>query len=164
MGYELQSMLTIRTMREDRAASELTTARREVTRARQRLDERKNDLAEYEATKESRRERIFAAVIGRTVSMDDIDRIREGVARIDEEGVLKADNVLQAEVELKKRMEEAEQSRLAFVTASKNRMKITEHRAIWVEEEAVVAEYRQEAELEDFTGKKVVDDAEFSWN
>ena len=162
MAYALQSMLRIRVMREDRAATELTAARREVSRAQERLLQRKNDLKEYEATKEARRDRIFEAVIGRAVSMDDLDLAREGVARIDEEGILKADNVVQAEADLQKCRDNAETSRRAFVSASKNRMKITEHRSIWEAEEAAEAERRSEMELEDFTGKKVVDDAELS--
>ena len=164
MAYALQSMLRIRVMREDRAATELTAARREVTRAQERLVQRKNDLKEYEATKDARRDRIFEAVIGRAVSMDDLDLAREGVARIDEEGILKADNVVQAEADLQKCRDNAETSRRAFVSASKNRMKITEHRSIWEAEEAAEAERRSEMELEDFTGKKVVDDAELSGN
>ena len=157
MAYALQSMLRIRAMREDRAATELTAARREVSRAQERLSQRKRDLEEYEATKEARRDRIYEAVVGRAVSMEDLDLAREGVARIDEEGILKADNVVQAEADL-------QTSRQAFVSASKNRMKITEHRSIWEAEEAAEAERRSEMELEDFTGKKVVDDAELSGN
>lgn len=164
MAYALQSMLRIRVMREDRAATELTAARREVSRAQERLSQRKRDLEEYEATKEARRDRIYEAVIGRAVSMEDLDLAREGVARIDEEGILKADNVVQAEADLQKCRNNAETSRQAFVSASKNRMKITEHRSIWEAEEAAEAEHRSEMELEDFTGKKVVDDAELSGN
>ena len=164
MAYALQSMLRIRAMREDRAATELTAARREVSRAQERLSQRKRDLEEYEATKEARRDRIYEAVIGRAVSMEDLDLAREGVARIDEEGLLKADNVVQAEADLQKCRNNAETSRQAFVSASKNRMKITEHRSIWEAEEAAEAERRSEMELEDFTGKKVVDDAELSGN
>jgi hypothetical protein len=145
MAYALQSMLRIRTMREDRAATELTAARREVARAQAALERRRCDLAEYEATKEERRDRIYEAVLGRAVSMDDLDRAREGVSRIDEEGSIKADNVVQAEAELKKCRDNAEASRLAFVSASKNRMKITEHRAMWEVEEADAMERRQEA-------------------
>ena len=100
-------------------------------------------------------------MIGRAVTMDDLDLAREGVARIDEEGILKADNVVQAEAELKKCRDNAEVTRLAFVSASKNRMKISEHRSIWEAEESAAMERLQEAELEDFTGKKVADDAEF---
>lgn len=159
MSYQLQSLLNIRQMREDRAATELTSARREVARAQAQLEARRNDLKEYEATKESRRDRIYDAIAGRTVTLDELDRVREGVARIDEEGVLKADNVLQAEGEVEKCREAAERSRLAFVTATKNRMKISEHRVMWQSMEDSASEYRQESELEDFTGKKVVEDA-----
>jgi hypothetical protein len=162
MAYALESMLRIRTMREDRAATELTAARREVVRAQEALAQRRNDLAEYEVAKEARRDSIFSAVMGRAVSMADLDRAREGVARIDEEGILKADNVVQAEAELQKRRDYAETSRRMFVSASKNRMEITEHRAVWELEELEAAERRQESELEDFTGKKVIDDAELS--
>ena len=162
MAYALQSMLRIRAMREDRAATELTAARREVSRAQERLSQRKRDLEEYEATKEARRDRIFESVVGRAVSMEALDFAREGIARIDEEGILKADNVVQAEADLRKCKDNAETSRQAFVSASKNCMKITEHRSIWEAEEAAEAERRSEMELEDFTGKKVVDDAELS--
>jgi hypothetical protein len=151
-------------MREDRAANELTAARREVTRAQHVLEERRADLAAYEETKEARRNRIFDAIVGRAISMDDLDLVREGIARIDEEGALKADNVVQAQAELKKRTDAAETTRVAFVAASKNRMKITEHRTIWYQAEHEAIEHRQESELEDFTGKKVVEDAAFDGN
>lgn len=164
MAYVLQNLLRIRQMREDRAANELTAARREVVSAQRVLEERRADLAAYEETKEARRSRIFDAIVGRAISMDDLDLVREGIARIDEEGVLKADNVVQAQSELKKRTEAAEKTRVAFVTASKNRMKITEHRVIWTQAECEALEHRQEAELEDFTGKKVVEDAAFDGN
>ena len=161
MTYALQSLVRIREMREERAANELTVARREVANAERVLAERRADLAAYEETKEARRNRLFEAIEGRAISMDELDLVREGIARIDEEGTLKADNVVQAQTELEKRNVLAETSRAAFVSASKNRTKITEHRDIWRHAEAVAAEHRQETELEDFTGKKVVDDAAF---
>ena len=154
MAYALQSMLRIRTMREDRAATELAAARREVYRAQEQLSQRKKDLEEYETAKEARRDRIFEAIVGRAVSLEDLDLAREGVARIDEEGVLKADNVVQAEANLQKCSDNAETSRLAFVLASKNRMKIAEHRAIWEANESVEAEYRSELELEDLQERR----------
>ena len=76
------------------------------------------------------------------------------MARIDEEGALRLDNVRQAEGELKKREEAAEAAKAVFIAASKNRTKIDEHRAIWVAEETKASEYRAEGELEDFTGRK----------
>jgi len=158
MAYALQSMLKIRTMREDRASAELSAARQAVRQAAQSLEERKAELRDFEETKEERRDKIYSAIIGHKVSMDDIDLAVEGVARIDEEGALKADNVLLAEAELRKKEEAAEEARENFVRASKERMKITEHKAVWLEEEARESEHHQETELEDFTGKKNTED------
>ena len=151
MGYFLQPLLRIRTMREDRASGELVAAKRDLALAEEALAARQRDLAEWEATKEERRDRIYATVIGRTVSREQIDLANEGVARIDEEGVLMADNVKRAEQERKQREEAAEAARQNLNLATKNRMKIDEHKAVWLREEALEQEARAEGELEDFT-------------
>ena len=154
MGYFLQPLLRIRTMREDRASGELVAAKRDLALAEEALAARQRDLADWEATKEERRDRIYATVIGRTVSREQIDLANEGVARIDEEGVLKADNVKRAEQERKQREEAAEVARQNLNLATKNRMKIDEHKAVWLREEALEQEARAEGELEDFTVRK----------
>lgn len=154
MAYLLQPLLNIRVMREDRATGELTAARRAVHEAEDALEARKRELADFESTKEARRDRIYDAIIGRPISRDQMDMAQEGVARIDEEGALKLDNVHQAEGNLRKKQSEAETARIAFITASKNRMKIDEHKSIWRQNEEKEAEARTEIELEDFTGRK----------
>ena len=154
MAYALQSLLDIRLMREDRASGELTAARQAVRTAEEALESRRRELEEFSRTKNERRDRIYAAIMGRTVSREQIDLAQEGVARIDEEGALRTDNVQRAESELKTREEQAETARMAFIAASKNRMKIDEHRAVWLAEEAREQERRVEGELEDFTGRK----------
>ena len=141
-------------MREDRASAELSAASQAVRQAEQALEERKAELLEFENSKDERRDRIYNAVIGHSVSRDELDLSLEGVARIDEEGALKADNVALAQAEHRKKEESAENARNNFVKASKERMKISEHKSMWVAEEAKEQERRQEFELEDFTGKK----------
>ena len=141
-------------MREDRASGELTAARQAVRTAEEALDSRRRELEEFSRTKEERRDRIYDAIMGRTVSREQIDLAQEGVARIDEEGALRTDNVHRAENELKTREAEAETARMAFIAASKNRMKIDEHRSVWIAEEAREQERRVEGELEDFAGRK----------
>ena len=158
MAYALESLVKIRVRREDAARGELAAAQLKVAEAMNELAARKNDLVEYERTKDERRDRIYAAVIGRTLTADDLSLAIEGVSRIDDEGNLKADNVLRAEGELKDRQNEAATAREGFVRATKNRMKIDEHRENHLRAEAVWVERRQEIELEDFTGKKVLDD------
>ncbi len=158
MGYALEQLLTIRGRREDRARGELQSARRAVAQAEETLKVQQDALERYEFTKEERRDRIFAAIMGRSIQMDDLDLAREGVARIDEEGVLKANNVARAEEELTHRKEEAETAKLAYILSSKERMKIAEHKDDWIRFQFQEDEHRQDIELEDFTGKKVTDD------
>ncbi len=155
MAYALQPLLRIREMREDRASGELVAAKQAVAAAQSALDERRRELQEFDRTKEERRDRIYDAIIGRPVSRDRLDIAKEGVARIDEEGVLKADNVKRAEDELHKRESEAETARVNFALASRNRMKIEEHKSDWAVREAEEQEHRAEGELEDFTVRKL---------
>ena len=154
MSYTLQPLLRIRTMREDRATGELTAARQALAAAEDALAARRRDLAEYEKTKDERRDRIYDAIIGRPVSRDQIDIANEGVARIDEEGVLKANNVTRAEGVVKEKADATEIARANLTVATKNRMKIDEHRAVWLAEDAKAQEARAEGELEDFIVRK----------
>ena len=154
MAYALQPLLKIRLMREDRASGELVAAKRVLAAAEESLAARRRDLAAYEETKESRRDRIYAAIMGRAVSREQIDLASEGVARIDEEGALKADNVKRAEGDVREKTAAADTARANFSLATRNRMKIDEHRAVWQAQEAQAQEARAEGELEDFTVRK----------
>ena len=154
MSYTLQPLLRIRMMREDRATGELTAARLALAAAEEALAARQRDFAEWEETKEERRDRIYDAIIGHKVSMEQLDIANEGVARIDEEGVLKADNVKRAEGVVKEKADAAETARANLNLAIKNRMKIDEHRAVWLAEDAKAQEARAEGELEDFAVRK----------
>jgi hypothetical protein len=154
MAYALQPLLRIRTMREDRASGELVAAKRDLLLAEEALEARKRDFADWASTKEERRDRIYAAIIGREVSRDQLDLANEGVARIDEEGTLKADNVKRAEGDVREKTVAADAARANLNFAIKNRMKIDEHRAVWLKEEADAQEACAEGELEDFIVRK----------
>ena len=151
MAYALQSLLRIRTMREDRAGGELVAARRAVADAAEALEHRRRVLADYEKTRESRRDRLYDTVIGHEVTREQLDKVKEGVSKIDEEGALKAEDVRRAEVELRAREENAARARSAYFAAAKGRMKIDEHRASWLAAETEEQERCAESELEDFT-------------
>ncbi len=154
MPYLLQPMIRIRQRREDAAGAALVAARVEERAAAKTLEERREELAEYERTKEERRDRVYDAVMGRPCTMDDLDKAREGVARIDEEGILKADNVTRAEGVLHEKEEASAVAQSALNLAIKERMKIEEHRQQWVEEDRKEQERIADFELEDFTGRK----------
>lgn len=158
MAYALDSLMKIRIRREDAARSELTAARLRMSEAQNELEARKEEFRLFEETKDARRDRIYAAILGRTIGADELELAREGVSRIDEEGNLKADNIVRAEGVVRERQKEVERAREGFVFATKNRMKIDEHRNSWLIAETAREDCRQEIELEDFTGKKVSDD------
>ena len=154
MAYALQPLLSIRMTREDRASGELVAAKRALAAAEESLAARRRELSAYEETKEERRDRIYDAIIGREVSRDQIDLANEGVARIDEEGALKADNVKRAEGEVREKAAAADTARANLNLATKERMKIDEHKSVWLAEDAKAQEARAEGELEDFTVRK----------
>ena len=154
MPYVLQPMIRIRQRREDAAGAVLVAARAEERAAAKTLEDRREELAEYERTKEERRDRVYDAVMGRPCTMEELDMAREGVSRIDEEGILKTDNVARAEGVLHEKEEASAAAQSALNLAIKNRMKIEEHRDAWAAEDRLDQERREEFELEDFTGRK----------
>lgn len=147
-------MLKIRVMREDRAGTALTSARRARKAAADELEKRRRERAAYLETKDERRDRIYDQVMGRSVGLDTLDDVRTAVTRIDEEGLLFERAEQEAEDVLKKKDREAETARIEFVGASRNRMKIDEHRKIWVDETRLEEERVADAEMDEFTGKK----------
>jgi hypothetical protein len=158
MAYALQSMLRIRTMREDRAQTELSLARTARARQERVVEEKRRVRLEFEATKEERRDRLYDTIIGRTVSQDALDQVRAAVSDIDEEGLLLQADEDHARDELKKKDEAVEVARLGYVAAAKNKTKIEEHRRVWEEEDRQYQEMMADKELEDFTGRKNTDD------
>ena len=158
MAYALQPMLRIRGMREDRAQTELAAARRVRLQAEQLLKQKQEARSQFEATKEERRDRIFNQVIGKVVTRQDLNDIRGEVTKIDEQAVLLEQDERKAEDHLQKKDEEVEAARLAHVMAAKDLMKITEHRKAWEEEDRKMLEMLADAEMEEFTGRKLLSD------
>lgn len=158
MSYALESLLKIRVMREDRAGTELTSARRARSSAERALAEKTEACVDFESHKDERRDKIYEAVLGRVVTMGDLDRARDAVSKIDEEGLLLAEAERQAKVVFEKKAEEAEVARVRFVAATKDKTKIDLHRAAWEEEDRKMREIQADAEMEEFSGRKLVSD------
>lgn len=158
MAYSLESMLKIRAMREDRAGTELTGARRAKTAAERVLQEKADARTSFETTKESRRDRLYSAVMGQVVSMDDLDRVRSAVTTIDEEGVLLEEAEARAKADLEKKDQAAQSAKARYTMAVKNKAKIDQHKMAWEEEERKLQEMRADAEMEEFTGRRLVSD------
>lgn len=155
MAYALESMLKIRAMREDRTQSELSQARSAKQLAEKALEERENAIIEYETTKDERRDRVYQMVMGKVVSMDDLDNIRAAVSQIDEEGVLLLEAEKRAKMTVEEKDKAVETARLKYVEAVKEKTKFVEHRRAWQEEEHLKEELAADREIEDFVGVKL---------
>lgn len=164
MAYALEAMLKIRAMREDRAGTELTGARRARMAAEKVLEEKQEALQSFQVTKDARRDKIYAAVMGRPVSMDDLDRARDAVTKIDEEGVLLEEAQRQASADLEKKDQEAEGARVRFVAATKQKAKIDQHKLAWEAEDRKMQDMLADAEMEEFTGRKMISDDDDSFD
>ena len=158
MAYALESMLRIRVMREDRAGKDLVTARHAREMAQTELEARKRKLVDYDQTKEERRDKVFETIMMRPVPRDEIDRVRSAISQIDEEGVLLTDGVHRAEADLEAKAQEADKAHGRFIVAVKERAKVSQHKEIWAEEDRRMQELRADAEMEEFTGRKMTDD------
>ena len=156
MAYALQPMLRIREVREDKAQTALAGARRVRREAERAREERERDLAKFEETKDERRDAVFGTMMNLVVSKEKFDLVLEGVARIDDEGIVLKDNVRQAAAVVREKQKLEDEAHGLYVIASRNRQKIVEHRAIWEEEDRKDREFRAEAELEDFAGRKII--------
>lgn len=158
MAYPLESMLKIRTMREDRAATDLTRARRARQAAETELRKKTDSREQYELTKESRRDRIYDAVMGRAVTVDLLDEARDAVRQIDEEGVLLEEAERKAAAELDEKKKLAAAAHVRYVAAEKNKQKVELHREVWMEDDRREQERLADAEMEEFSGKRTEDD------
>lgn len=150
MAYALQSMLKIRGLREERAQAELVQAKAVQAQAERELQKCADARGEYEAGKEERRDRVYAAVIGRTVKMDDLDRARSAVTLIDEEGILLAEAERKARTVFKEKERAAEAARGVLAMATRNKEKIVQHRRVWEEEDRRSRERIADAEMDEF--------------
>jgi len=158
MAYPLQSLLKIRTMREDRAAGDLTHARHVRENAAATLERKRRTRESFEETKEERRDRVYGTVIGRIVNRESLDRVREAVMRIDEEGLLLLEDERKAADVLEEKKQDESRAHVRYVAATREHTKIDQHRNIWVEADRLVQERAEDAELEEFTGKRTTED------
>ncbi len=158
MPYALESMLRIREMREDRASKELVAARHAREHAATELATRQESLQNYRNTKEERRDKVFATILHRAVPKDEIDAVNSAIAQIDEEGVLLANGVQRAQEDLEDKTKEADKAHGRYIISVREHTKVTQHKALWVEEERKLQEMREDAEMEEFTGRKLTND------
>jgi len=149
-AYPLESLLSVRHFREEKAKRSVRYAELAVREAEQEVLKRQKQLEEYQKWRVEEEERRYDGIMNTVMSMRELDAFKAGLAQLaametqKEEDIRKAEkNVLEAQNAVNKAREAAKQ-------ALKNTTKIQTHKNIWTEEWKKEAEHREDLELEEF--------------
>lgn len=151
MAYPLQPLLSVRSFREDNAKMAVSAAEAAVRQAEAEVAEKQAELERYRNWLPEEKERRYEAIMGREMSLTDLDAFKAGLAVLDDGVLARDDAVRAAEKTAGERREELRTARTALMAASKEKMKIETHKDLWTQAEAREAERAADLELEDFT-------------
>jgi type III secretion protein O len=151
MAYPLQPLLSVRAFREDNAKAAVSAAEAAVRQAEAEMADRQVELERYREWLPEEKERRYEAIMGKEMTMTDLDRFKAGIAALDDGVFTREDAVLEAEKITEKRGTELRAAQAALTAARKEKMKIETHRDIWAQAAAKEAEHAADLELEDFT-------------
>ena len=155
--YALEGLLRIRRIRASRAEERLAAAQRARELCAAGLERCRRDYADWKESCADRRDCAYGELIGASVRNADIELVRWRIAEIDGAGARLADGVTCAETDLAAREQESAHRRADFAEAVRDCEKIVWHKSAWAEELCRARERESEADLEEFTGRKVVE-------
>lgn len=151
MGYPLQPLLSVRAFREDNAKAAVSAAEAAVRQAEAEAAGKRAELARYLQWLPEEKERRYDGVMGREMTLADLDKFKAGLAVLDDGVFAREDAVQEAEKIVEKRKAGLYAAREALTSARKEKMKIEAHRDIWTQAAAREAEHAADLELEEFT-------------
>lgn len=158
MAYPLQPLLNVRSFRETNAQAAVSAAESRVREAEAVVAEREAELARYREWWPQEVERRYAAIMGESMSLTDLDKFKAGLAALADGEYAREAAVQEAEKVVDERKAELQAARDALLAARKDKMKIDAHKDIWSQAEAKEAERAADIELEDFVPKTALGD------
>lgn len=150
-AYLLQDLVRVRELREDRASKEVTRARNQVEEAKRILREREETLKAYKAWRVEEEDRLIQTIMLKKVKLGEITDLRLEILALREKELEHIDAVKQAEGDLDKALEQLEKARMAHIKATQELEKLIEHRETWDEEMRSEFERAEDLEMEEFS-------------
>lgn len=150
MGYPLAPLLRVREFREEAAKNAVRAAERAVAEAEAETERRRAELARYAVWREEEAERRYAAIMGASLSLKEVDEFKAGLGALADGELQRREAVDRAEEEAGRRREALSQARDAARRAQHETAKILAHRDIWREEARREAERLEDVEMEEF--------------
>ena len=153
--YELQDLLRIRDMRENRAQDDLLKAKKQLQEAEKQLQKEKDKEAEFIQKKPSFIELIYDNMMQKSqFKKNYMDIVNLKLKKLDE-------HQMKLAIEVEKAQNKCEEAQKNVVACQENLQrarinldKIEEHKKIWLEGQRALEELSQDKELEDFKMKE----------
>ncbi len=149
-AYPLQSLLTVRHIREDRAQRDVVVAQTALKAAHAEVVVKQKALSDWQAYRLEETERRYASLIGKTLSMTQLETFHQGLAHLALTEESRRQDVENAQNEAATCENRLESAKVQAAAAARNTAKIQAHKDIWLRQEKKEDERRQDLELEEF--------------
>jgi len=149
-AYPLESLLSVRHHREEGAKRNVRLAEIALREAEQAILDRQRELEEFKLWRREEEDRRYDAIMGKSLSMRELDRFKAGLAELADRERRKAEDVAKARKQAEAAAKDLDKARTLAKQAQKNTAKITAHKDIWQEEAKKEAEHKEDLELEEF--------------
>ena len=151
--YVLEPLLDIRKKREDDLQQQLIKARNDLQMAEEARDKAKQDLEDYVADMPEKKARLYATVMNIVVKREQLDKLKEALADLERQKLALAEKLEQARLQVEEARQTLEQTQKNLLLATKNTMKLDNHKDAWLQEEKRIETENEEKELEDLHSK-----------
>ncbi|MBR4902185.1 MAG: YscO family type III secretion system apparatus protein [Victivallales bacterium] len=151
--YVLDKLLDIRKKRVDELTQQLAKARSDVQLAEEECKKTKQELDAFMEEMPQRQARLYATVMNVVVKREQLDKLKEALADLERQKLVLAEKLEQARLQLDEARRTLEQTQKNLLLATKNTMKLDNHKDAWLQEEKRIETENEEKELEDLHSK-----------
>jgi flagellar biosynthesis chaperone FliJ len=151
--YVLDKLLDIRKKREDELTQQLAKARSDLQIAEEQCEEAKRNLDDFVADMPEKKARLYATVMNIVVKREQLDKLKEALADLERQKLALAEKLEQARLQMEEARRTLEQTQKNLLLATKNTMKLDNHKDAWLQEEKRIEIENEEKELEDLHSK-----------
>ena len=152
--YPLAPLLSLRVFRQDKAMRALQSCERKLVEARREVEKAVKKHEEFIAWLAREEEIRYEAIMGKNMTLEDVDDFKSGLLRIRGRESLYLEEILKARNQVQLCKKNVVNAKSDLLAAQKGTLKIEVHRDLWLEAEKLAAERAEELELEDFTPPK----------
>ena len=149
-AYPLAPLLSVREYREEAAKNAVRAAENALREAEAEVARRQEELETYRVWRVEEEERRYGAVLGRTLTRDELDGFKAGLAGLIDGERRHEEQVAEALRQVETRRTAVEGAREQATRARRETSKILAHKELWMEEARKEAARLEDLEMEEF--------------